>query len=614
MVAGEIYAAGALKKLIFGNAYRDIWTLPIEVELLDLGEEAGGLEPVRRVGGLQTAGLALSGADGRSYMFRGVAKDPTQILPDELQETPIADIAQDQISASFPAGSLMAAPLARAAGVLQPLPRLVVMPDDARLGEFREEFSGLLGTIEEFPTAAAEGGTFGATEILGGRELFDHLSSSSAVVIDADAFLRARLVDLLIGDWDRHVAQWRWAHIPGMERLQPIAEDRDQAFSRYEGLALAMARDREPKFDSFRTTYQGLEGLTWNARSLDRRLLSGLDWSSWETAAREVQTRLTDTAIETAARHMPPEYYELHGAELTSKLRARRDALLDQARRFYLFLSDRVNIYTTNSAEVIAIERHQDGSATVSVAPGSGACDAPTTSGQPFFNRRFAPTETKQLRIYTGGGDDRVAVSGPPSNDISVIIVGGSGIAIESFGFRKNPYGSRHQIRLGFSTGALRPRIDYDAEIRPENRRHYWTVRALISGIETLNFYGLGNETPNVDTAELRRVQQATAIVESRLVLSLGDSVSLSTGPTARYTTTDLSDDRVISRQRPYGVDNIAQVGWIAGFSLNTREPVAAMQPMTPCVGGPPRSGPATRSTSMRRTIRASGTSSTSTP
>ncbi len=164
MVAGEIYAAGALKKLIFGNAYRDIWTLPIEVELLDLGEEAGGLEPVRRVGGLQTAGLALSGADGRSYMFRGVAKDPTQILPDELQETPIADIAQDQISASFPAGSLMAAPLARAAGVLQPLPRLVVMPDDARLGEFREEFSGLLGTIEEFPTAAAEGGTFGATD------------------------------------------------------------------------------------------------------------------------------------------------------------------------------------------------------------------------------------------------------------------------------------------------------------------------------------------------------------------------------------------------------------------------------------------------------------------
>ena len=83
MVAGANYSAGALKKLVFGNAYRDIWTLSIQVELLDLAREAGGIEPLRRVGGLQTAGLALRGADGRSYTFRGVAKDPTLILPEE---------------------------------------------------------------------------------------------------------------------------------------------------------------------------------------------------------------------------------------------------------------------------------------------------------------------------------------------------------------------------------------------------------------------------------------------------------------------------------------------------------------------------------------------------
>ncbi len=383
--------------------------------------------------------------------------------------------------------------------------------------------------------------------------------------------------------------------------------------------------------------------------------LSGLGWQAWEQAAADLQMRLTDTVIETAVRHMPAEYYELHGRELTAKLRARRDALLDQARRFYLFLSELVNIYTTDSAEVITIERHQGGSVSVVVAPGSGACDAPTTTGEPFFTRRFEPAETEQLRVYTGGGDDRVAVSGPPTDAISIVIVGGagnntlcdsaagrqvrfdsstegrrgrgvtisdglriapsepigatgtpeegqgaaadarrdwgstsyrtpwfgygpdlgvfigSGIAIESFGFRKRPYASRHQIRLGFSTGALRPRLDYSAEFRSENRSHYWTVRALISGIETLNFYGFGNESPNVEASALRRVQQAAAMVESRLVLRLGDNASISTGPVARYTTTDLSDDRVISRQRPYGVENIAQIGWVSGLSINTR-------------------------------------------
>ncbi len=655
VVAGAHYAAGAFKRLVFGNAYRDIWTVPIEVEVLDLAREAGGLEPVRRVGGLQTAGLALRGADGRSYTFRGVAKDPTLILPEELQDTPIADIAQDQISASFPAGSLVAAPLARAAGVLQSQPRLVVMPDDPRLGAFQAEFRGLLGTIEEFPTATADGGTFGATEIIGGRELFEHITASSATVVDAEAFLRARLVDLFLGDWDRHVEQWRWARVPGATGLQPIAEDRDQAFSRYEGVALRMARDREAKVDSFQSRYQGLEGLAWNARSLDRRLLSGLGWATWERAAHDVQGRLTDEVIEAAVRHMPTEYYELHGAALIGKLRARRDALPAEGRRFYLFLSRLVNIYTTNAADVIRIERHGGGSLTMTVSPGGGPCEATTTTGDAFLQRRFDPAETEQLRIYTGAGDDRVVVTGPASDELSIVIVGGtgngivcgsgversvgfdissqgrsgrgqriveglriapaepiettgtpeegqgaaadarrdwgstsyrtpwfgygpdlgvfigSGIAIESFGFRKRPYASRHQIRLGFSTGALRPRLDYDAEFRPENRSHYWSIRALISGIETLNFYGFGNETPDLGDDDLRRVQQAAAMVEARLVLRLGSNVYLSTGPVARYTITDLSDDRFISKQRPYGVENTAQIGWVTGFSLNSR-------------------------------------------
>ncbi len=32
-----------------------------------------------------------------------------------------------------------------------------------------------------------------------------------AAGVDARAYLRARLMDVLIGDWDRHLEQWRWA-------------------------------------------------------------------------------------------------------------------------------------------------------------------------------------------------------------------------------------------------------------------------------------------------------------------------------------------------------------------------------------------------------------------
>ena len=44
--AGERYRAGAFHRLVLGRHYRDLWTTPIEVEVLDLSTFAGGLTPL----------------------------------------------------------------------------------------------------------------------------------------------------------------------------------------------------------------------------------------------------------------------------------------------------------------------------------------------------------------------------------------------------------------------------------------------------------------------------------------------------------------------------------------------------------------------------------------
>ena len=69
VVAGT-YKANGFHRFFLGSDYRDTWATPVSVEVLDLASEAGGLTPARRVGGQQTKGLALTGADGRSYTFR----------------------------------------------------------------------------------------------------------------------------------------------------------------------------------------------------------------------------------------------------------------------------------------------------------------------------------------------------------------------------------------------------------------------------------------------------------------------------------------------------------------------------------------------------------------
>ena len=104
VVAGS-YKAGGLHRFFLGSDYRDTWGTPVSVEVLDLAREAGGLTPERRVGGQQTKALAIKGADGRSYTFRGLEKDASHLLDSidpQLKDTIIEKMLNDQMAAQHP--------------------------------------------------------------------------------------------------------------------------------------------------------------------------------------------------------------------------------------------------------------------------------------------------------------------------------------------------------------------------------------------------------------------------------------------------------------------------------------------------------------------------------
>jgi hypothetical protein len=424
-VAGEEYTASGIHKWLLGKNYRELWTTPIEVEVLDFQKFAGGLEPVMRVGGMQTLGLALKGADGRSYTFRGIDIDPTSFLPPSFQDTLADRLIQDQTTAAHPAGAIVVPPIAEAAGILHNEPKLVIMPDDSGLGEFREAFANVLGTIEEYPSPASDShpGTFGATEILSSEKMWNRILAGPENRIDARAFLRARLVDILLGDWDRHRNQWRWAKIPGIQGWQPIPEDRDQVFASYEGLVLSWVRWRNPQLVKFESSYPGMEGMTWNGREMDRILLTELELPVWEDIARDVQSRVTDNVIEKALHLMPKEYYDLSGEEIERSLKQRRDKLQNAAAKFYRYLSGEVNVHCTDQDDWVEVQRMKNGDVDIKV---NLSVDG-KRAGDHYFQRRFHTQETKEIRIYLHNGKNFVVTSGGRLDEIMVRVIGGEG-------------------------------------------------------------------------------------------------------------------------------------------------------------------------------------------
>ena len=122
------------------------------------------------------------------------------------------------MSASFPGAPLVANPLLRSVGVLVDNQTLAVFPDDPALGEFRDKWKGVLGLLEERPAPAAESES-GPRKVLSPSALFKRIDKSPDHRVDARAFLRARLMDMFLGDRDRHRDQFRWAAFGGKQSL-----------------------------------------------------------------------------------------------------------------------------------------------------------------------------------------------------------------------------------------------------------------------------------------------------------------------------------------------------------------------------------------------------------
>ncbi len=430
VIPGPEYAAGWVHRLFLGDHYRDLWTSPVEVPVLDLKQFAGGLTPVEAGGGFQTKSLRFRAGDGSYYKFRSVNKDPKAVLPLELQNTIAADLAQDHISTSHPAGALIVDELAGAVGVPRLHPRLVLLPDDSALLEFRESFGGLLGILETYPDGGPDGtaGYLGSRKIQNTMKMFEKMEENSEDRPDPVAFLTARLLDVFVGDWDRHVKQWKWARFDrnGKEIWYPIPLDRDQAFVRLDGFFPWVASMAISQFENFSANFNNIYKLTFSGQYLDRRLLVGIDRTTWDSVVTVFIGNLTDDVIDRAVRQLPPEYSAIDGQRITHALRSRRDHFSTAARIYYRQLADYVDIHLSEKKEYAAVTRLDDHHVSVTAWRMQSGTPLPDSSRQ-VYHRIFDRTDTKEIRLYMEGGNDVVTMDGEVKSSIIVRVIGGKG-------------------------------------------------------------------------------------------------------------------------------------------------------------------------------------------
>lgn len=428
LAANPNYKTSGLRKVLLGEHYRDTWATPIEVPLLDMKNELDGLRPYQKGGGKQTAALKVRNPDAKEYVLRTVDKDPTMSLPPYLRETAARTLLQDQISAQHPYGALIIPPLADAAGVYHTNPQLVYIPNTPYLRQYQDEFSNTLAYLEEDADENhEETASLGyAKNLVGTDKLLEELEEDNDNEVDQREYVRARLFDMLIGDWDRHEGQWRWVEEdkPGKGKLYtPVPEDRDQAFFKADGVLpwLVTRKWGIRNVQNFGYGFKDVVGLNLSGITLDRTLTSKVSREEWLRIAQDIKQSITDQVIEQAVQRWPEPVRKLSADEIKAKLKSRREELPEAAAEYYDFLAQYVDITGSDKHEQFIIERRNNEEVQVTGYKTSKEGEI----REEIYNRTFYTDETKEIRIYGMDGQDEFVVKGDVNKSIVVRIIGG---------------------------------------------------------------------------------------------------------------------------------------------------------------------------------------------
>lgn len=424
-----------LFKAIWGEHYRPLYSRKFEFPVLYLDTIPGDLEILGAGGGHQSRSLGFVDEDGHEYTMRALKKSALQFLQttvvtthyveDFLENTVAERYVQDFYTTAFPYGTFPAGRFMDELNIFHPNSSLYYVPKQEALGIYNEDYGDELYMFE-----AHIGGENKDLEIFGGAEdilntsdLLLDMRETKDVYVDEDMFIRARLLDMLLGDWDRHEGQYEWAEFEdenGRKKYLPIAKDRDQVFPKTDGFALSLLRIGFPDFRAMEEYSPMVKRPKWfniAGYPLDKAFIRNAEWEDWQKQVNYIQQNITDEVIQEAFNVLPEDLTEdAYVAEIKKTMKARRGNLEKIARDYYKHLAEFDMFTGTEDDDKFIITRKPNGITTIKLK---------NKDGEDLAEKSYNSDNTREVWVYGLDGDDEFQITGKGSSLVPLKVIGG---------------------------------------------------------------------------------------------------------------------------------------------------------------------------------------------
>lgn len=429
-----------LFKFIWGERYRNYYGVKVMAPTVRLDTLFGGLIPLRKGGGNQTTSLRLINKEGRQYVMRNLRKNAEvylqamafkeQYVMGDFENTITESVLLDFYTGAHPYALLTTSVMSDALNIFHTNPALYYVPKQHALGAYNDEFGDELYVIEEHVgDSQTNVKSFGYTnKIESTDDLVKKLRKDEKYVVDEASYLRARLFDIVIGDWDRHQDQWRWAEFKDEDNdnvnFKPIPRDRDQVFSVMgDGAFMEIATRIIPPLkhmEGFSEEIRNIKGFNLNPFPLDMIILNRTSKEEWKKQVEYIQNKLTPEVVDKALKKLPKEVQDDRVAEIKNKLLARINNLHNTADDYYKVINKVAIIRGTDKDDWFDIERLPEGETKVTAYRIKKREKADV-----FHQKTYQKEDTKEIWIYGLDDDDVFKIYGVGNNFIKTRIIGG---------------------------------------------------------------------------------------------------------------------------------------------------------------------------------------------
>lgn len=417
---------GGCYNWLWGKHYRDLYYKPVTVGTLSGTSLIKDLKFNLYIPKLKSA--AFSDTAGNLYLFKPLEASASFLESDFFMSvydpkvyanTYTGDFITDAYTIQHPYMFLVSSHLAKSLGLFsgEPYVYYISKSDISGLSKDSLHFDDKITGVYKYPHIEP-------VEVLDSiPQLLGRLHEGGKYKVDTKLYIRTRLFDMLIGDWNKNEQNWGWI---GSEQgdttiYQPVVLDRGYAFSKVDGhvfptllgmLGLGFIKNYDEKTNN-------IKKLNELGYPLDVALIAGTDVDDWLEGASYIQRNLTDNLIDESFNLLPKELKTKDSEYLQKILKERRTSLKTIVHKYYEEVQKVPSVAGSNGDDRFVLDYDEQKNLRIRIF-------YPKDASEPFYDRTFKHKETKELWLYSLVGDDSFEVNGY-AKGIRVFLIGGNG-------------------------------------------------------------------------------------------------------------------------------------------------------------------------------------------